>query len=140
MGRTGTHRRKGQDEMEGVEMIEKNGRGTIKVGNLESRRDFTDVRDIVKAYYLAVKKCDSGEIYNICSGKSYTISHILDTLLKLSNSNIDIEKDNGKIRQDDIPELLGNNSKFCSKTGWLPTIDLNKTLNDILDYWRKQIL
>ena len=109
----------------------------IKVGNLESKRDFTDVRDIVKAYLLALEKCKPNEVYNLCSGKIYSIKQILDIMLSLTEQEIKIEIDPSKTREDDIQVIRGNNSKFVRATGWEPEIPIEKTLKDLLDYWRK---
>lgn len=113
----------------------------IKVGNLEAKRDFTDVRDIVQAYWLATEKCQPGEAYNICSGKDFTIQEVLDKLLSLAkNKDIKVEQDPARMRPSDVPLLSGDSSRFRELTGWSPKIDyLNQTLEDMLDYWRKQI-
>ncbi len=110
----------------------------IKVGNLEAKRDFTDVRDMVNAYWLALEKGLPGEAYNICSGKAYSIREILDLLLSMSKTRITVEEDPARLRPSDVPILLGDNSKFRKQTGWEPTIPFEKTLRDILDYWRDQ--
>jgi len=108
------------------------------VGNLEAKRDFTDVRDIVRAYWLATEKCQPGEAYNISSGKSYSIKEVLEKLLSLSTAkNIKVESDSGRLRPSDVPILTGDSTKFRQTTGWQPEIDyLNQTLKDMLDYWR----
>jgi GDP-4-dehydro-6-deoxy-D-mannose reductase len=112
----------------------------IKVGNLESFRDFTDVRDMVRAYLLAIQKCDPGEPYNICSGVKIKINDLLDMFLNMSTvDNIKIEHDESKMRPSDVPVLLGDCSKFRKKTGWDVSISLEQTMHDILDYWRKEI-
>lgn len=111
----------------------------IKVGNLEARRSFTDVRDMVKAYYLSLQKCIPGETYNICSGKIYSIKEALDMLLSMSNTKIEVRLDPKKIRPNDIPIQVGDSSKFRNQTGWQPEIPFEKTLKDLLDYWRKKI-
>lgn len=113
----------------------------IKVGNLEAKRDFTDVRDIVQAYWLATEKCRPGEVYNICSGKVYSISEVLNKLLSLSiQKDIKVEQDSKRMRPSDVPLLEGDNAKFKKATGWEPKIDyLNQTLEDMLNYWRIQI-
>jgi len=112
----------------------------IKVGNLEAKRDFTDVRDIVKGYLLALEKGKVGERYNLCSGKAYSIEEILYMLIKESEcKDIKVRKDPKKMRHSDIPILLGDNSKFRKQTGWKPKIQIEQTLSDILEYWRKQI-
>jgi len=109
----------------------------IRVGNLEAKRDFTDVRDMVKAYSLILDKGVVGEVYNIGSGVSYTISEILHMLLGMTTMNIEIEIDEKKARPSDIPEIRSNNTKIKTLTGWEPQITLEKTLKDTLDYWRK---
>lgn len=111
----------------------------LKVGNLESRRDFTDVRDVVRAYELLMQKGESGEAYNIGSGKSYKISEILDMFLSLSDKKIVIEKDPALMRPGDIPELRCDYDKLHKATGWKPAIDIEKSLKDTLDYWRNII-
>ena len=108
----------------------------IKVGNLEAVRDFTDVRDIIEAYYLILLKELKGT-YNICSGKGVKIADMLQTLLKLSNKQIKIEHDPSRNRPSDIPILVGDNSKFCQETGWKPKIPFEQTLADLLAYWKK---
>jgi len=111
----------------------------ITVGNLEAKRDFTDVRDMVRAYWLALQKGEPGEVYNICSGKAVSIQEVLDKLLRLSEKEIKIERDVERLRPADIPLLLGDSSKFRGKTGWEPEIPFEKTLQDTLDYWRGRI-
>ena len=116
--------------------IEKQGSGIIYVGNLEAIRDFTDVRDMVKGYELAVHKCDFGVPYNICSGRGVTIQWILDHLLSYSNVKVRVEQDPARMRPSDLHTLEGNPSKFISKTGWNRKYTLERTLKDLLDYWR----
>jgi GDP-4-dehydro-6-deoxy-D-mannose reductase len=111
----------------------------IKVGNLEAKRDFTDVRDVVKAYLLTVQKCRPGEAYIIASGKARKISDILDLLIKLAGVKVKIEKDSERMRPSDVPILQGNSHKFKKQTGWEPKIPFRKTLKDILDYWRERV-
>lgn len=121
--------------------IEKDKREpVIRVGNLNARRDFTDVRDIVKAYWLALDKGDVGEVYNICSGKAIKIQSVLDTLLELSKAkNIKVEKDPARMRPSDVEVLEGDYSKFRKKTGWKPTIAFERTMKDLLEYWREKL-
>ncbi len=109
---------------------------TLSVGNLDSKRDFTDVRDMVKAYFLAIEKGGDGEVYNIGSGKSYMISEILDKMLSLSKTKIKVRVDESLLRPSDNPDLLCDSSKFTNLTGWKPEIPIDKTLKDTLDYWR----
>lgn len=108
----------------------------IRVGNLEAKRDFTDVRDMVRAYALLMEKGESGEAYNIGSGTSHEIQEILDKLLKLSSVKITTETDPAKLRPSDIPEIAADNTKITTSTGWRPEIYLETTLKDTLDYWR----
>jgi GDP-4-dehydro-6-deoxy-D-mannose reductase len=113
--------------------------GPIKVGNLEAVRDFTDVRDIVKAYWLAAEKGEPGEAYNICSGKGYKIQEVLDKLLELARIEVKVEIDPQRLRPSDVPVLIGDCSKFTERTGWTPQIPFEQTLQEILEYWRNQI-
>lgn len=117
--------------------IEKGLEGPIiKVGNLEAKRDFTDVRDMVRAYWLAMQKGETGKVYNICSGRAVQIKELLNNLLELSSKKIEIMKDPKRMRPSDNPILLGDYIKFRKKSGWKPEIFLDKTLKDILEYWR----
>ena len=109
----------------------------IFVGNLDAKRDFTDVRDIVRAYELAAQKGISGEVYNLGSGKSHKINDILQTLLSFSSKEITVKVDPARFRPIDIPEIVCNVGKFHKLTGWKPEKPFEKTLKDILDYWRK---
>ncbi len=111
----------------------------IEVGNLETKRDYTDVRDMVRGYFLAGLKGDPGEVYNICSGKAVKIADVLKILLSLSQIKIKIKKDPSRIRPSDVPLLLGDNSKFKKLTGWKPQIPFKQTLEDLLNYWRQKV-
>lgn len=112
----------------------------IFVGNLNAQRDFTDVRDVVRAYWLSLEKCKFGEVYNVCSGKSMTIKSVLDLLLKLSKAKkIKIKQDPKRMRPADVEILLGDYKKFHKATGWRPEIPFEKTMEDLLDYWRELI-
>lgn len=112
----------------------------IYTGDLSTKRDFTDVRDMVKGYLLAVQKAEPGEVYNIASGKVWVIQDMLDYLISLSTvKNINIKKDPKRMRPSDVPILLGDNSKFVKATGWKPEIDFKTTLQDTLDYWRAHL-
>lgn len=109
------------------------------MGNLEAKRDFTDVRDIVRGYLLAVQKGEPGKAYNLCSGKARSIRQVLEILLKLSGTKVKVKKDPTRMRPSDIPVLEGDYSKFKKKTGWKPKIPFEKTLKDLLDYWRERV-
>jgi GDP-4-dehydro-6-deoxy-D-mannose reductase len=109
----------------------------ISVGNLEASRDYTDVRDMVRAYWLALEKGEKGEVYNICSGYGHSIKFILDSLISDGSvKDISIIQDPTRMRPSDVPILLGDCSKFKSLTGWDREIPIAKTLNDLLNYWR----
>ena len=109
----------------------------IKVGNLKAKRDFTDVRDMVRGYWLALDKGEPGKVYNLCSERAIQIKELLNHLLELSSGKVEIMKDPEKMRPSDNPILQGDSSKFRRSTGWKPEIPLDKTLKDILEYWRK---
>jgi GDP-4-dehydro-6-deoxy-D-mannose reductase len=111
----------------------------IHVGNLEARRDFTDVRDMVRAYWLALEHCEPGEVYNIASGTAYRIQEVLDKLLSMSRVEIEVRQDPERMRPSDVPILLGDNSKFREATGWRPEIPFDQTLADIMEYWRDRL-
>ena len=111
----------------------------IKIGDSKVKRDFSDVRDIVKAYLLLIEKGVGGGVYNVCSGQAFTIGKILDKLLKLSGVKVRIEPDPSKMKATVVPILHGDHSKLTAVTGWEPTISFDKTLSDILKYWRKSV-
>jgi len=109
----------------------------IKVGNLEAKRDFTDVRDMVRGYWLALDKGEPGKVYNICSERAIQIKGLLNHLLELSSRKVEIMKNPKRMRPSDNPILQGDSSKFRRRSGWKPEILLDKTLKDILEFWRK---
>ena len=108
----------------------------LHVGNLEARRDFTDVRDMVRGYWLALEKCEPGEVYNLCSGRDYSIQQVLDLLLGMTKVKIEVRQDRTRLRPSDVPVLLGDRTKFTQATGWAPVIPFERTLQDMLDFWR----
>lgn len=109
----------------------------IEVGNLDVRRDFTDARDVVRAYALLMEKGKRGEVYNVCTGKAVSLGEILATLLSFSAKTIKIHVDPKKLRKSDIPLLLGDNKKIREETGWTPEIPLEQSLEDLLNHWRQ---
>lgn len=111
----------------------------LYVGNLEAKRDWTDVRDIVKAYLLSVQKCEPGEVYNICSEKTIRVGDMLDMLLSMSKVKIKVEQDKERMRPSDVEILLGDCSKFRKVTGWRAQIPFEKTMEDLLNYWRERV-
>jgi len=123
-----------------IVMIErKKKEPVIEVGNLESYRDFIDVRDVVRAYRLAMDKCDLGEEYNIASGRAVRIKDVLDMLIKISGVEVKVRQDPQRIRPSDEPLIQGDNTKFREKTGWRPEIPMETSLKDLLDYWRENL-
>jgi len=112
---------------------------TIYVGNLDAQRDFTDVRDIVKAYLFAIEKGEAGEVYNICSGKGRKIQEVLNVLLSFTDKKIKVQQDPSRMRPSDVELLVGDSSKFRGKTGWELGIPFDKTMRDLLDYWRERV-
>lgn len=110
----------------------------LTVGNLESKRDFTDVLDMVKAYSLVVDQGASGEVYNIGSGVSWKMADIVKKLISFSTVPITVEVDPDLMRPSDIPDIVCDNKKVTELTGWKPQISVEKSLENILNYWRKQ--
>jgi GDP-4-dehydro-6-deoxy-D-mannose reductase len=108
----------------------------IEVGNTQSVRDFTDVRDMVEGYMLAAANAKSGEIYNLGSGKGYTVKQILDILESLSKTKVEIKINQELVRPSDVPVLIADAAKFSSLTGWKPKISLEETISDILESYR----
>jgi GDP-4-dehydro-6-deoxy-D-mannose reductase len=108
----------------------------LRVGNLDVRRDYSDVRDVVRAYRLLLEKGERGETYNVCSGEAISLKEALDRLVAYSEKEICVEVDPSKLRKADIPLLLGDNSKIRGEIGWAPEIPMDRTLKDLLDFWR----
>jgi GDP-mannose 4,6-dehydratase len=109
----------------------------VKVGNLDSVRTFLDVRDAVKAYWLLAEKCPPGEVYNIGGRETMTVGDMLNKLLKLSKKkDIKVEVDPARLRPSDVTLQIPCIDKFVAATGWQPEIKFDKTLEDLLDYWR----
>jgi GDP-4-dehydro-6-deoxy-D-mannose reductase len=111
----------------------------IRVGNLDAIRDFTDVRDRVRAYWLAVQHGRPGEVYNIATGEGHKIRDVLERLIELAGIEVTIETDPARLRPSDVEILIGDSSKFRADTGWEPRIPWDQTLRDELDYWRGQL-
>jgi len=111
----------------------------MEVGDLSSKRDWSDVRDIVRGYWLALEHCNAGESYNIGSDRAIAVGEMLDILLGLSSKRIDKRVDPTRLRPSDVKLLCGDSSKFRGATGWAPTIPFTKTMEDLLNYWRKRL-
>jgi GDP-4-dehydro-6-deoxy-D-mannose reductase len=109
----------------------------IKVGNLEAFRDFTDVRDIVRGYWLSLEKGKPGEVYNLCSGRAYRIRDVLDTLISMVGIKVEVQQEAARMRPSDVPRLEGDNAKFVGDTGWKIEIPFEQTLADLVEFWRK---
>jgi GDP-4-dehydro-6-deoxy-D-mannose reductase len=109
---------------------------TLHVGNLDAARDFTDVRDIVRAYHLLLIKGKAGQTYNICQGKSYVLRDLVDQLIELATVNIQVQVDTERLRPLDVPEIVGDPSRIHEDTGWQAEIPMTTTLEDILNDWR----
>ena len=109
----------------------------IRVGNLSAERDFTDVRDVVKAYILIIEKGNSGESYNVGSGKVVSIQHVLDILLNISKVKIEVEIDKIKFRQVETPKIQCDINKIKKCVNWIPKISLEETLSEVLNFERK---
>ena len=116
-----------------------NASPVLRVGNLEAVRDFTDVRDIVRGYVLAASRGEPGEVYNLSSGRGHTIRALLDTLLALSDVEVEVTVDPQRLRPSDVEILIGDSTKFRERTGWVQAIPLETTLQDLLDYWRRRL-
>lgn len=111
----------------------------VHVGNLSATRDYTDVRDVVRGYEMAMEHCEPGDVYNLCSSKGYKIGALLEMLTKLSTCTIEIVQDKERMRPVDLPIIVGDNSKFTKATSWGPQISIERMLEDLLNYWRKQL-
>ena len=114
-------------------------RSVLRVGNLNALRDFSDVRDVVRAYILLLEKGRRGEVYNICSGKTIALKEILAILTDgaIGGTPVSIETDPAKLRPSEILRLVGSKHKISVETGWSPQIPIEKTLTDLLTYWRQ---
>jgi GDP-4-dehydro-6-deoxy-D-mannose reductase len=111
----------------------------LRVGNLESRRDITDVRDTVRAYRLVVRHGRPCRPYNVCSGNAYRVRDLLDGLIGLSQASIEIQIDPSRLRPSDNPVVAGDRTRIGAEAGWMPEIPIERTLDDLLNYWRREI-
>jgi len=108
----------------------------LRIGNLDARRDMHDVRDTVRAYRLILEHGADGRAYNVCSGRAISIRALLDRLLAHARVPIRIRVDPSRYRPNDVPLLLGDPTRVQTELGWLPQIDLDQTIEDLLAYWR----
>jgi GDP-4-dehydro-6-deoxy-D-mannose reductase len=111
----------------------------IFVGDLSPRRDYSDVRDIVRGYWALIERGEAGEVYNLCSGRSWAIQRVLDFLLEQSRvKGIEVQVDPSRLRPSDVMVLEGDPSKIEKATGWKVEIPFERTLKDLLAYWRQR--
>ena len=112
----------------------------MKIGNLEAKRDFTDVRDVVAAYRLLSLAGKPGEAYNVCSGSATSVKNIAEKIVDLAEHEMEFEIDEKLFRPVEVEELFGDSTKLIEATGWKPKFSLEDTLNDLLEFWRVQVL
>ena len=114
------------------------GADRLSTGNLEARRDITDVRDVVRAYRQLLVAGRPGQVYNVCRGQAVSIRHVAERLLALAGADLPIVVDPQRVRPVEIPELRGDRSRLESETGWRPELPLDSTLGDVLAYWQRR--
>ncbi len=127
------------DFASGIVRVEKGITTCLKVGNLDSQRDFTHVKDVVRAYRLIAEKGIPGEIYNVGSGKAYSVREILKIMCSMTTRKVQIEQDPSRMRPSDTPIICCNHRKITNDTGWDPALSLDSILNDVLDEWRNKL-
>jgi GDP-4-dehydro-6-deoxy-D-mannose reductase len=111
----------------------------IEVGNLDAERDLTDVRDTVRAYLAIMKAGRPGRVYNVCSGRAYSMRTVLELLVRLSGIHVEIRSSQALLRPLDTPVLVGDGSRLRDELAWSPVIPLERTLTDLLDDWRRRV-
>ena len=119
-----------------VAVSERTGSDVVRVGNMQARRDFTDVRDVVRAYRLLATNGTAGEAYNVCSGTTRSISELAEALIARARHPMRLATDSELLRPVDVSEVRGDPTKLHDATGWRPEVPLEQTLDDLLDYWR----
>ena len=112
----------------------------LSVGNLDAERDFTDVRDMVRGYHLALEEGEWGEVYNLGAERAYSIEQVLEMLLGMSEAQIEIVQDPARLRPSDVPVVVSDCRKFRERTGWSPKLSLRESLTSVLDYWRQAVM
>jgi GDP-4-dehydro-6-deoxy-D-mannose reductase len=122
-----------------VALAERDGVRVVRTGDLSPRRDFTDVRDVVRAYRLLVEQGQPGEVYNVCSGRDVAIQEVADHLATAATTEVRFELDPSRLRPVDVPVVRGDNTKIRTATGWRPEIPLEHTLDDVLAWWREHL-
>jgi GDP-4-dehydro-6-deoxy-D-mannose reductase len=122
-----------------IVQAERDGSPALAVGTLTTRRDFTDVRDVVRAYRLLAERGEPGSTYNICSGIDVSMADIAERLLAAAGTSLELVTDPTLVRPVDTPALRGDPARVRMATSWRPEISLEATLHDVLDYWRRQV-
>ena len=117
---------------------ERTGTSEIRVGNLDAVRDFSDVRDVVRAYRLLVERADPGSAYNVCSGQGSRVGDLAAQLLAMSSRPLSLVVDPELVRPVEVPRLVGSNARLRAATGWEPKYTLEQTLTDVIDFWRSK--
>lgn len=111
----------------------------LRVGDIDVTRDFTDVRDVVRAYQLLLENGKNGEVYNVCSGNEYSIRALLQQMMEIAGVDAKLEQDNERLRPSEQRRLCGSFDKLQKKTGWQPKLAIERTLQDILNYWKEKV-
>jgi GDP-4-dehydro-6-deoxy-D-mannose reductase len=111
----------------------------VEVGNMEARRDFSDVRDVVRAYVQLIATGEPGQVYNIGSEESHSVEELLTTLLGMSQVPIEVRQDPDRMRPSDVPEVVCDATRIRERTGWRTTIPFEQSLRSVLEYWRRQV-
>ncbi len=111
----------------------------LMVGNIDIKRDFTDVRDVIRAYIALLNKGRAGEVYNVCSGCAVRLRDVISKFQAICGTAVNIEIDPARIRSTDFPQVFGDPTKIRTETDWRPEIPLETTIRDLLDYWREEI-
>jgi GDP-4-dehydro-6-deoxy-D-mannose reductase len=111
----------------------------LTVGNVDVKRDFTDVRDVVLAYSALLNQGRIGEVYNVCSGSAVRLADVIGEFEAVSGIAVEVDTDPARLRSNEVPQILGDATKIRKETGWSPQIPFKKTIRDLLDYWRERI-
>jgi GDP-4-dehydro-6-deoxy-D-mannose reductase len=111
----------------------------IRVGNLDARRDLTDVRDTVRAYQMIAERGVAGRVYNVCSGRAERVGDVLDRLMALARVHVKVAVDPDRLRPSDVPLLVGDPSRLEQDLGWRAEVSIERSLLDLLDHWRQQV-
>ena len=118
---------------------EMKGGGAVRVGNLDSHRDYCDVRDVVRAYFMVATRSGASGVFNVCSGRAVRMRQILDSLVALARVKVSVETDPARVRAVDTSYQRGDCSRIRELVGWTPQIPLERTLSDVLDFWRGKL-